>query len=60
MLITLTGISDGVLLVNPKQVTTIVKRKAENFTRIYFVDGEISCIYIQETPEEIYAKLNNE
>lgn len=59
MLITLTDTDDGVLLINPKQVTTILKNKTEYFTCIYFVDGNITCIYVKETPEEIYVKLNN-
>lgn len=59
MLITLTDTDDGVLLINPKQVTTILKHKTEHFTRIYFVDGNMSCLYVKETPEEIYVKLNN-
>lgn len=58
MLVKLTDKNDGVLLINPKQVTTIIKSKTEYFTRIYFVDGNI-CAYVKETPEEIYVKLNN-
>ena len=57
MLIALTDTDDMMVLVNPKQVTTILKYNEENFTRIYFVDGEIKCIYVKEIPDEIYAKL---
>ena len=59
MLVKLTDTDDGVLLINPKQVTTILKSKTEYFTRIYFVDGNTTCAYVKETPEEIYVKLNN-
>lgn len=57
MLIALTDKCDNVLLINPKQVTAITKSETEQFTRIYFVDGDVSCVYVKETPEEIYAKL---
>ena len=50
MLVKLTDTDDGVLLINPKQVTTILKSKTEYFTRIYFVDGNMTCAYV---------KLNN-
>lgn len=59
MLIKLTDKNDDVLLINPTQVTTILKNNTEYFTRIYFVDGNMSCVYVKETPEEIYVKLNN-
>ena len=57
MLIALTDTDDMMVLVNQQQVTTTLKYKEENFTRIYFVNGEIKCIYVKETPEEIYAKF---
>lgn len=58
MLIALKDKDDIVVLVNPKQVTTIFKSETEDFTRVYFAHGHISCMYIKETPEEIYVKLN--
>ena len=59
MLISLKDKDGIVVLVNPKHVTTIFKSKTEDFTRIYLAHGQVSCMYIKETPEEIYVKLNN-